>query len=246
MSTDDLSNHQQIRLLTLAEPHDCSYLPNLKANSIFLDYQNPPNWKQYSELSRMGFRRSGNHYYRPNCPTCHSCMSSRILANDINLDSKSFKRSLKKAGHLTIQFEKVVFSSTHYDVYEKYIESRHNDGDMYPPSMDQYRSFLLQQTDFSRLFTIRDTNNRLVSCTVVDMLDDGISAIYTYFDPEFSPLSPGTLAILMLCQYAKENQLPYVYLGYWIKNSQKMSYKKRFQPLEVFNGEFWQPMTEEG
>jgi arginine-tRNA-protein transferase len=145
-----------------------------------------------------------------------------------------------------MQFEKVQFSSNHYDLYERYIEARHKDGDMYPATMDQYRNFLLQQTEFSRLFTLRDENQNLVACTVVDMLDDGISAIYTYFDPDFSDLSLGTLVILMLCTYAKQKDLPYLYLGYWIKNSQKMAYKKRFQPLEIFNGEFWRPMSHEG
>ena len=246
MSNIDNPETSQIRLLTLAEPHDCSYLPDTKANSIFLDSQQPPDWKQYSELSRMGFRRSGNHYYRPHCPSCSECKSSRILTHDINLNSKGFRRLLNKAKHLRVQFEKVQFNSTHYHLYEKYIETRHKDGDMYPPSIDQYRNFLLQQTEYSRLFTLRDEDDNLVSCTVVDMLDDGISAIYTYFDPNFSHLSPGTLAVLMLCTYAKQKNLPYIYLGYWIKNSQKMAYKKRFQPLEIFNGEFWHPMTDEG
>jgi len=246
MSNDDMSTQQQIRLLTLAEPHDCSYLPNLKANSIFLDSQQPPSWKQYSELSRMGFRRSGSHYYRPNCPSCNACMSSRIIANELNFKSKSFKRLIQKAGNLVAALEKPIFSSSHYDIYEKYIQIRHKDGDMYPPSIEQYRSFLLQQTEISFLFTLRTESGQLVSCTVIDVLDDGLSAIYTYFDPDFSHLSPGTLAILMLTQYAIERELPYVYLGYWIKNSQKMSYKQRFKPLEVFNGEFWQPLTDEG
>jgi len=244
MSNDDNQNNE-IQLLTLAEPYKCSYLPDQLANSVFLGKGYEPSWQQYSELSRMGFRRSGDHYYRPNCPNCNACMSCRIICNEINLNTKSFKRILGKAKGFTTQITKPIFSTTHYDIYEKYINSRHSDGDMYPASIEQYKNFLLAQTDFSRLFTIKDEHDELILCTAIDILDDGVSAIYTYFDPKFSHLSPGTLAVIMLCKYAIQNNLPYVYLGYWVKNSQKMAYKKRFQPLEILNGKDWVKMKED-
>jgi arginyl-tRNA--protein-N-Asp/Glu arginylyltransferase len=245
MSHADDGQQGEIQLLTLAEPYECSYLPNTKANSVFLPKGFEPSWAQYSELSRIGFRRSGDHYYRPNCPWCNACQSSRIICSEINLNSKSFKRIINKAKNLNMAIEKPIFSTSHYDVYEKYINSRHNDGDMYPASIDQYKNFLLVQTEFSRLFTIKDQDGRLISCTAIDIVDDGISAIYTYFDPEYSYLSPGTLAVLMLCKHALSRSLNFVYLGYWVKESPKMSYKKRFKPLEVYNGVSWVKMEDE-
>jgi arginyl-tRNA--protein-N-Asp/Glu arginylyltransferase len=243
MTESDNTQGGEIQLLTLAEPYACSYLPDAKANSVFLGKGFEPSWLQYSELSRMGFRRSGDHYYRPNCPSCNACMSCRVLCNEINLSSKSFKRITNKAKGLTMTVEKPNFSTRHYDIYEKYINSRHTDGDMYPASIEQYKNFLLIQTEFSRLFTIKNEQGDIVSCTAIDILDDGVSAIYTYFDPDYSHLSPGTLAVIMLCKYALSKSLPYIYLGYWVKNSPKMSYKKRFQPLEAFDGESWASLS---
>ena len=245
MTNIDDPQSNEIQLLTLAEPYSCSYLPNKLANSVFLAKGFEPSLNQYSGLSRIGFRRSGDHYYRPNCPDCNACQSCRILCDEIDLNKKSFKRITNKAKELVMAIEKPIFSTSHYDVYEKYINSRHHDGDMFPASIEQYKSFLLTQTDFSRLFTIKTPEGQLVSCTAIDLLDDGISAIYTYFDPEFEQLSPGTLAVLMLCRYAISKELPYIYLGYWVKDSRKMSYKKRFSPLEVLENEQWRLMTQQ-
>lgn len=245
MSNNEFDKTNEIQLLTLAQPYPCSYLPDEKANSIFLGKGFVPSFKQYSELSRMGFRRSGDHYYRPNCPTCSECKSCRVLCNAINLNSKRFKRIISKAQDLQVTLEKPQFSSSHYNIYSKYINERHADGDMYPATIEQYKSFLLTQTEYSHLFTIRNDKGEIISSTAIDILDDGISAIYTYFDPDHSNLSPGTLAIIMLIKYALNLSLPYIYLGYWVKNSPKMAYKKSFQPLEVFNGEIWQSMTDQ-
>lgn len=242
--SDRSSDHSnEIQLLTLAEPYECSYLPDELANSVFLGKGFNPSWGQYSGLSRIGFRRSGDHYYRPNCPNCNACMSCRIICDEIELNKKSFKRLTNKAKDFIVTIEKPMFSTTQYDIYEKYINSRHANGDMYPATIEQYKNFLLVQNDFSRLFTIKTAEGRLISSTAIDILDDGISAIYTYFDPEFQELSPGTLAVLLLCKHAIDQGLPYIYLGYWVKNSPKMSYKKRFQPLELFKNDTWEPMT---
>ncbi len=233
-------NDQAIRMLTLIEPHDCSYLPNRKANSIFVDSETPPTWDQYCQLSHMGFRRSGSHFYRPQCPDCDECKSCRVRAYQINLNSKRFKRILNKAGALHGTFKPASYSLEHYDLYRKYINTRHKDGDMYPPSIEQYKSFIISTESRSQFFEIRDEQQNLVSCTAVDLLNDGMSAVYTYYDPAFDKLSPGTLAVLLLCKAATTRQLDYVYLGYWVKNSPKMNYKTQYRPLEIFNGHDWQ------
>lgn len=227
-------------MLTLAENHPCSYLANKEANSIFLDSNTPPSWQQYCNLSKMGFRRSGNHYYRPHCPSCHACMSSRIQNDRFKINKKRFKRIINKASHFTFQLTKPEYSSEHYTIYEQYINTRHKDGDMFPASQEQYRNFLLSELPFCHFFEIRTQDNKLIACTVIDFLDDGISAIYTYFDTDYSDFSLGTLAVLKLHKLATEYKLPYIYLGYWVKDSAKMNYKKQFQPLDVFNGEDWQ------
>ncbi len=243
----DLNKHkeQALRMLTLVEPHECSYLPDQKSNSIFIDSETQPSWQQYCQLSHMGFRRSGNHYYRPHCPACEACKSCRVRALDINLKKKRFKRILNKSRQFNTALAPANYSQEHYDLYKKYINARHKDGDMYPPSIDQYKSFLTSVTEYSQFFEIRDQNNKLLASTAADFLNDGISAIYTYYDPDFECLSPGTLAVLLLCELARKNHYEYVYLGYWVKNSRKMHYKAQYQPLEIFNGDNWQLLREE-
>ncbi|MFT5592723.1 MAG: arginyl-tRNA--protein-N-Asp/Glu arginylyltransferase [Oceanicoccus sp.] len=232
---------QQIKLLTLSEDHACSYLPEQKANSVFLDHDTPPSWQQYSQLTRIGFRRSGNHFYRPHCKQCDACLSCRVSAFDINLSTKRFKRILNRNSNMSYSLVSATSTQEHYALYEKYIITRHSDGDMYPPSIEQYENFLTSNAKYSYFLEVR-LNKELVACCVTDALDDGLSAIYTYFDPDFDKSSPGTLAVLLLCKIAKEMNLPFVYLGYWVKNSQKMHYKVQFQPLEIFNGDNWQSL----
>lgn len=234
-----------IRLLTLVETHDCSYLPKRQANSVFVDSNTPPNWQQYCQLSHLGFRRSGSHYYRPQCPSCDECKSCRVRVFDINLRSKRFKRILAKSKHLQINLAPATFSAEHYALYQKYIDARHRDGDMYPPTEAQYKSFLVGTEPYNRFLEVRDQTHKLVSSSAIDFLDDGISAVYTYYDPAIEKISPGTLAVLLLCEMAKSHELDYLYLGYWVKNSQKMHYKTQYRPLEIFNGDEWQLLDEE-
>ncbi len=243
----DLSNQidHPLKMLTLVEAHDCSYLPKQKANSIFLDHETPPSWAQYCQLTQLGFRRSGNHFYRPQCPSCDACKSSRIRASEINLNKKRFKRLLNKSSTLSINLVPAKFSEEHYSLYENYIKIRHKDGDMYPPTENQYKGFLLSNNTYSQFLEIRDSDDLLIACTAVDILHDGLSAIYTYFNVDYESLSPGTLAVLLLCVIAKQRSLDYVYLGYWVKDCQKMNYKAQFKPIEIFNGDIWQSLVDE-
>ncbi len=231
---------QSLKMLTLVDTHSCSYLPDQDANSIFLDHETPPSWQQYCQLSHMGFRRSGNHFYRPQCPSCDECKSSRVRAFEIDLNKKRFKRILNKSKLLSIKLVSAHFSQEHYNLYEEYINTRHKDGDMYPPSEKQFKSFLVSEQEYSHFLEIRTPDGKLLACTAVDFLNDGVSAIYTYFNSEYESLSPGTLAVLLLCKLARQYQLDYVYLGYWVKACQKMQYKAQFKPVEIFNEDNWQ------
>ena len=232
---------QPLKLLTLVEPHECSYLPDQMANSIFIDPTTIPGWGQYSQLSRAGFRRSGTHFYRPNCPDCNACKSSRVLAGQFTA-SRRFKRILKRNADLSAILKPAHFSDEHYELFQRYIHQRHQDGDMYPTSEQQFRDFLCSEQDYAYFVEFR-LEGRLIACSVIDVLDDGISAIYTYFDPAEEKRSLGTLAVLWQIGYAQQVGLTYVYLGYWIKNCQKMRYKDQYQPLELFIDDNWQPLT---
>lgn len=232
---------QPLKLLTLVEPHACSYLADKQANSIFIDPTTVPSWSQCSQLSRAGFRRSGTHFYRPNCPDCSACKSSRVKALDFKV-SRRFKRVLKRNRDLSAVLKPAKFTEEHYALFKKYIEERHQDGDMYPASERQFKDFLCSEQEYAYFVEFR-SEQTLIACAVVDVLDDGLSAIYTYFDPNEDARSLGTLAVLWQIGYAKQIGLEHVYLGYWIKDCQKMRYKDQYQPLEIFSDDNWQPLT---
>ena len=232
---------QPLKLLTLVEPHACSYLKGNLANSIFIDSQTPPSWAQYSQLSRAGFRRSGGHFYRPNCPDCSACLSSRVIVRDFSA-SRRFKRILKKNSDLRVILRPAQYTEEHYALFKRYIDARHQDGDMYPTSERQFKDFLCSDQDFAYFAEFREAD-RLIASAVVDVLDDGLSAIYTYYDPSEEKRSLGVLAVLWQLAYARQTDLKYVYLGYWIRDCEKMRYKDQYQPLEVFRDDIWQPLS---
>ncbi|WP_428240900.1 arginyltransferase [Gynuella sp.] len=218
--------------------HECSYLPDQKARTLFLSPDTRPTPEINEALGLVGFRRSGDHIYRPDCMDCQQCLSCRIVVSQF-VWKRSFRRILKKNSDIQIQIVKPLFSDEHYNLYSRYLELRHQDGDMYPPSPEHYHDFLVSDQPQARFVEYR-RNGQLVATTVIDWFSSGPSAIYTYFEPELEPLSPGTLAILTLIRLAQAHGLPFVYLGYWIKDSVKMNYKTRFQPLEVFLQNQWQ------
>ncbi len=217
--------------------HDCSYLPGEKATTMFLDPKALVTTDIYTQLSRFGFRRSGNHFYRPHCNHCKACIPIRLPVESFR-SSRSQRRVMKRNAGVNYQIMAPDFHEDHYLLYEKYICERHRDGDMYPPSREQYRSFLVEGHASTR-FVEFSIEGRLYAVAVVDVLIDGISAIYTFFDPELEKLSPGTFAVLWQLQYASEQKLPYIYLGYFIKNCQKMSYKNQFHPFEALINDQW-------
>jgi len=228
-------------LLFYATPeHDCSYLPEQKSTTIFADPDAKIDAIIYSELSELGFRRSGQHYYRPNCEHCHACTPIRVPVNDFK-PSRSQKRVLKKNAHLKFQIMPADFHEDHYLLYEKYILRRHADGDMYPPSREQYRSFLVNGHSSTQFIEL-SSDGHLCGVAVCDQLQDGLSAIYSFFDPDYASLSLGTFAILWQIKEAQRRNLTYLYLGYFIKECRKMAYKNQFTPFEARINDQW--MTE--
>lgn len=226
-------------LVFFATPeHDCSYLDDRDATTMFVDPRAQVDKRLYSQLTALGFRRSGSHYYRPHCDTCSACIPVRIPA-DRFAPNRNQRRALANNKDLAFALAPVQYREEYYALYAHYIDQRHQDGDMYPPSRDQFTSFLIEGAIDSFFLEMRTPEGRLIGLAVVDILDDGLSAIYTLFDPAEERRSLGTLAVLWQIEEARRRGLPYVYLGYWIQECQKMSYKNRFQPLQKLHQGRW-------
>ena len=225
-------------------PHACSYLDDQEASTLFLDPQQTVTAEIYDALTQLGFRRSGQHLYRPQCDACNACQSVRVRVADFK-PSRQQNRAFKRNQDLSWKLVPTDFNQEHYQLYERYLNSRHADGDMYPPSEEQFKNFLLVNQRWSNLVEFRDPDGKLVAVAAVDQLQDGLSAIYTFFDPEEKDSSLGVFAILWQLKQASVMQLPYVYLGYWIKACRKMNYKQDYQPLEILNKQVWQPFNED-
>ncbi len=217
--------------------HACSYLDGERATTVFVDPNASLNGRIYSQLSDFGFRRSGGHVYRPSCQQCNACIPLRTPV-DVFKPSKTQKRCLKNNGDVSATFVDSIDTEECYSLYEKYICIRHEDGDMYPPSREQYLSFLTSEWNITRYIEFR-VGERLIAVSVCDRLERGFSAVYAFFDPDQQKRSLGVFNILYLIELAKQQGLSYVYLGYWIKQCQKMSYKVDYRPFEVFLENGW-------
>ncbi|MGS2743018.1 arginyltransferase [Halomonas sp. LS-001] len=226
----------------LTVPHDCSYLPDREATTLFLDPQETLLPGVYDSLSLLGFRRSGRHLYRPHCEGCNACCSVRIPVEHF-APNRTQRKLLRRNADIKTHIVSACFNSRHYALYADYICRRHADGDMYPPSHEQYRTFLTLNEPYAFLleFTL---DERLVAVAAFDQLEHGISAIYTFFDADESleKRSLGTFAVLKLIELANKKGLPHVYLGYWIAECRKMRYKQTFSPIEVLQGRHWRPL----
>ena len=217
--------------------HDCSYLDGKEAVTLFADPLARVNNDLYSRLSSIGFRRSGNHIYRPNCQNCSACIPVRIPVRLFEI-KRRFRRILKRNEDIT--FEKVTpeLRDEYFSLYDRYLASRHSDGDMYPASPEQFQSFLVSGHFNSNFVEFRSSRN-LLAVAVIDELNDGLSAVYSFFDPDEEARAPGILAILKLIEETQRLGLNYLYLGYWIKQSAKMNYKLDFKPIELYINNKW-------
>lgn len=221
-------------------PHDCSYLPDREATTMFVDPRADINKRLYSQLTSLGFRRSGSHYYRPHCESCAACIPVRIDTRYFEHD-RNQRRVMSRNADLTCAMAPGHFTDEYYELYDRYIRQRHADGDMYPPSREQFTSFLVEGATETWFLEMR-LEGRLIGLAVVDALEDGLSAIYTVFDPEEDKRSLGTFAVLWQIEEVRRRGTPYLYLGYWIKACRKMNYKTRFRPIEALLDGRWQPL----
>ncbi len=222
-------------------PYPCSYLPDREARSQVASPPHLIDSEIYSTLVRAGFRRSGIYTYRPHCDQCQACVPVRLPVAELQPD-RSQRRALKKHGDLIAREVPLTLFSEHYDLYKRYQKARHPGGGMDEDNHEQYANFLLQSRVDTRLIEFSDDSAiRMVS--LIDVLDDGLSSVYTFYDPDIAGASFGTYNILWQAAQCAAHGLPYLDLGYWIADSQKMAYKAAFQPIEgLIDGE-WQPLS---
>ena len=200
--------------------HDCSYLENRRASTIFVDPDLMITKSTNSELSELGFRRSGPHLYRPDCDLCKACISCRIPVEHFSIKNTQ-RRILKRNQDLNIIKTTELACSQSYELYERYINTRHKGGDMYPATLEQYKGFIKTATSDTYFYKIYH-GSQLISVSVTDELESGLSAVYTFFDPREARRSLGIYSILTQLQSCVDMSLPYLFLGYWIKNCKKM------------------------
>ena len=230
------ANLREIKVFTTF-PHRCSYLPEKEATTLFVDPRQRITPELYTELSLMGFRRSGDHIYRPHCHSCNACAAARVVADEF-VPSRSQRRVINANADLRLKITDSVIDDEAYELYERYIMEKHADGDMFPPDREQYESFLNNSLGCTQYFRLYD-KDQLVCVAVSDQMLDGLAAIYTFYDPELDKRSLGTFAVLLQISQAKKLGLPFVYLGYLIDGCRKMSYKTRFKPLEMLSNGRW-------
>jgi arginine-tRNA-protein transferase len=218
-------------------PHECSYLPEREATTVFIDPLFRKNSKIYSTLSQHGFRRSGEHLYRPQCHSCSACIPVRLPVASFT-PRRNQQRTWKKNQDLQVTPTKATFKQEHFELYQYYLASRHQGGGMDHPSPESFVHFLTSSWSRTIFYEFR-LQEQLVAVAVADFFDHGLSAVYTFFNPDYAERSLGVFAILWEIEEAKRLGKTWVYLGYWIKECHKMNYKTQYQPLEYYRQGNW-------
>lgn len=211
--------------------HACSYLPGRWARTVVADPSFPADAALYARLADVGFRRSGDHIYRPMCPECEACVPVRLRAAGFK-PRRSQRRIARTNRDLVCTFGPARFEIEHFALYSRYQGARHAEGEMALHDEDDYRGFLLSSWSNTELLEMRDTEGSLLAVAVVDVLEQGLSAVYTFFAPEASRRGPGVQALLVIIEEARRRELEWVYLGYWIAGCDKMSYKDQYRPQQ--------------
>jgi len=225
----------------LTAPYACTYLAEQEARSQVATPSFLITPRVYSELVQHGFRRSGTYTYRPRCDNCRECVPIRVEVDRFTTN-RSQRRSWKQHLNLDVTLHKLEDKPDYFNLYQRYQAARHRDGGMDDDDPEQYRNFLLQSHVDSLLVEFREAGVlRMVS--VIDILEDGLSSVYTFYEPALAGSSFGTFNVLWQIELCRKLQLPYLYLGFWIQQSQKMAYKANFQPQQGLVNGAWQSIT---
>ena len=231
----------QDRDFYLTIEHACAYYDDRVCQNVIPDPNVAMQADVYEQLGMLGFRRSGGHIYRPHCPECTACVPCRINAASFSAN-RSQRRCLKKNENVSVKPVKAEFTSEYFELYKKYLDHRHADGEMKNPSEDDFKNFLISDWCNTHFLEFRE-EEKLLAVAVIDKLRNGFSAVYTFFDPDYSDRSLGVFAILQEIQHCKDNQLPFLYLGYWIDHHPKMHYKTNFNSVEIFQVNHWHTLN---
>ena len=231
--------------VTASQP--CPYLEGKTERKLFTGLMEDHGKTLNDALSKQGFRRSQNVLYRPSCAGCSACLSVRIRVKDF-VPTRSHRRVLRKNDHLSREGHTAWATEEQYDLFKNYLDHRHADGGMADMDMFEYAAMVEETPVHSRIVEYfeakEDGTKELKAASLTDILDDGLSMVYSFFEPATSNRSPGTFMILDHIRIAADMGLPYVYLGYWVPGSAKMDYKARFSGLEVFLGNRWQNLND--
>ncbi|WP_420465343.1 arginyltransferase [Panacagrimonas sp.] len=228
--------NERVRLF-LSTEHPCGYLPARSARSLFVDPDYRVNPTRYQSLLEQGFRRGGNHVYRPRCESCRACVPARIPVADF-IPNRAQRRCQKRNNDLRVRICSDI-TDHQFDLYQRYLRARHDDGGMNPEDKSGFHNFLncgWGATEFWEFLH----DEQLLACAVVDRVPQALSAVYTFFAPEYADRGLGTYAVLAQLQAAREQGLQHVYLGYWVPGSPKMDYKRNFRPMEVLGSNGWE------
>ncbi len=234
-----MNQAKTIRLFS-TDQHPCSYLSDELAQTQFVDPKLDFDRSIYHNLNLQGFRRSGKHLYRPNCAKCQACQSLRVQVQKFQ-PTRSQKRCwrINQDLELSISSNQNADHDRYYELFAAYVNGRHGTGDMSPASRDQYDSFIADCPACSSFIEF-NLDQELIMVAQIDLLADGYSAIYTFYHPNYTKRGLGTYAILREIEHVRTLGLPYLYLGYWIKEAPSMNYKSRFKPHEIYSNGYWQ------
>lgn len=225
----------------ISAPHECSYLEDRDSVTLFADPEASLERETFSALSEMGFRRSGCFVYTPRCPGCQACIPVRIVVDEFK-PNRSQRRCIQANRDLDIRVIESQFSDEHIDLYRRYIQDRHPDGSMNVSERKEVEQFFLCEWSDTFFLEFR-LEGKVIALAVVDKLRNGLSAVYTFFDPAYNKRSLGVYAVLALVDETRRRQLPYLYLGYLIYESAKMAYKANYRPMEQLRHGQWLPLN---
>ena len=224
--------------LDLSHEHDCNYLTNRRSRSVFIPSEFPMDTEIYSRLAAQGFRRSGDLVYRPHCRKCTACIPVRVPVAGYS-SSRSQRRIMSKNCDITIICRPAVFNDLHFALYQRYLNARHPESTMTDSSnAADYIQFLGSSWCNSFFYEFR-LYEKIVAVAIVDHLDEALSAVYTFFEPDLPNRSLGTFTVLWTIEETFKLSKPLLYLGYWIKSCRKMAYKNRYKPFEQYLNGKW-------
>lgn len=226
--------------LVLSQEHPCGYLETKIAQSLFVHPSYSITTSTYAHLLEQGFRRSGEEVYAPHCSHCSACIPARLPLKKFK-PSKSQRRCMRKNIETRVNIKPAIFEQAHYDMYLRYQAIRHPEGSMINASPENYFSFL-SSSWCNTQFVEFSIHNELAGIAIIDQFDEAWSAVYTFFEPKFSDYSLGVYAILWQIQQANLQQKEYLYLGFWLKDCTKMSYKTCYQPIQLLIDKQWVEM----